>query len=151
LFLAATNVYNSKTCLNMETKTTLFVAGSLLAGLTTFTATATPLSLGTAGHVRAALLGSARVLPATLELQCGEATKKEAKTDAKAAEHKCGEGKCGETKTAASTDTKAAEHKCGEGKCGETKKAATTGAAKTDAKTETKAAEHKCGEGKCGQ
>jgi len=56
-----------------------------------------------------------------------------AKPAAKAAEGKCGEGKCGGAKPAA----KAAEGKCGEGKCGGAKPAA-------------KAAEGKCGEGKCG-
>jgi uncharacterized low-complexity protein len=64
--------------------------------MTSLSATAAPLHLGTAGQVRSALLASVRTLPATLELQCGEATKKDAKKDAKAAEHKCGEGKCGQ-------------------------------------------------------
>lgn len=58
----------------------------------------------------------------------------------KAAEGKCGEGKCG-AEMKKDAGTKAAEGKCGEGKCGaEMKKDAGT-----------KAAEGKCGEGKCGE
>lgn len=61
-----------------------------------------------------------------------------------AAEGKCGEGKCGgsksdkaaEGKCGGNKSDKTAEGKCGEGKCGGSKKA--------------KAAESKCGEGKCG-
>lgn len=47
--------------------------------------------------------------------------------DAKTAEHKCGEAKCGADKKAAAA--KAAEHKCGEAKCGADKKAAAAAAA----------------------
>lgn len=60
-----------------------------------------------------------------------------------AAEGKCGESKCGSSKSKTSEDKcgssksdKAAEGKCGEAKCGASKKA--------------KAAESKCGEAKCG-
>ena len=63
------------------------------------------------------------------------------KAKKKAAEAKCGEGKCGEGKCGADkAEKKAAEAKCGEGKCG----------AKMKAKKADKAVEAKCGEGKCG-
>ena len=66
------------------------------------------------------------------EGKCGEGKCGGSKSDA---EGKCGEGKCG----GASADAKdSAEGKCGEGKCG--------GA--SDAKKD--GAEGKCGEGKCG-
>jgi len=83
------------------------------------------LALGTAF----ALAGAAPVFAAT-DLSSGYMV---ASLDDKAAEHKCGEAKCG-------ADKKAAEAKCGadkkaaEAKCGADKKAA----------------EHKCGEAKCG-
>ena len=78
------------------------------------------LALGTAF----ALAGAAPVFAAT-DLATGYMV---AALDDKAAEHKCGEGKCGADKKAAEAkcgaDKKAAEHKCGEGKCGADKKKA---------------------------
>ncbi len=69
----------------------------------------------------AALLATPMILTA-----CGSApATPDAPGAEKAAEAKCGEGKCG--------GDKAAEKKCGEGKCGGAKDA-----------------EKKCGEGKCG-
>jgi uncharacterized low-complexity protein len=70
---------------------------------------------------------------ADTEGKCGEGKCGESKSDA---EGKCGEGKCG----GASSDAKdSAEGKCGEGKCGGASDATKTGT------------EGKCGEGKCGQ
>jgi uncharacterized low-complexity protein len=61
-----------------------------------------------------------------------------ADTDAHAeeADHKCGEGKCGDS----ADSTAEGDHKCGEGKCGDSAAAETT-----------EEGEHKCGEGKCGE
>ncbi len=56
-------------------------------------------------------------------------------------EGKCGEGKCGASKT------KSSEGKCGEGKCGASKTKTTEGKC---GDSKTKSAEGKCGEGKCG-
>ena len=53
-------------------------------------------NLGSGGEVRATLLASERSIDNAIELKCGEAEKKsETKTETKAEEHKCGEGKCG--------------------------------------------------------
>ena len=116
-------------------------------------------SMGNGSEVREALasLNSSAKRPAELKCAADAKSKTEKKTEGKAAEHKCGEGKADAkaTKTKAEkADAKTAEHKCGEGKCGEGKcgegkadaKAAESKAEKSDEKT----AEHKCGEGKCG-
>lgn len=62
-----------------------------------------------------------------------------ADTTAKAAEAKCGQGKCGGMMSGAAAP-KAGEAKCGQGKCGGMKSEAAP----------PKAAEAKCGQGKCG-
>jgi uncharacterized low-complexity protein len=62
-----------------------------------------------------------------------------ADTPTKAAEAKCGQGKCGGMKADAAAP-KAGEAKCGQGKCG---------GMKADAAA-PKAGEAKCGQGKCG-
>lgn len=62
-----------------------------------------------------------------------------ADTPAKAAEAKCGQGKCGGMMSGA-TAPKAGEAKCGQGKCGGMKSEAAA----------PKSGEAKCGQGKCG-
>lgn len=81
--------------------------------------------LGSGAELRSELLNAANGIK-TFEATCGE---KKAEGESKAADHKCGEGKCGEEHHKKEGESKAADHKCGESKAGE----------------------HKCGEGKCGE
>ncbi len=70
--------------------------------------------------------------------------------DAKKADGKCGEAKCG---AEAAKSHKKADGKCGEGKCGgdaATSDKKAEGKCGGDAKKTSKKADGKCGEGKCG-
>lgn len=114
----------------MENKKSI-LAGSVIAtaflGLTNLNATETSLShfspLGSAAHVRTALLSGASTPVNSFELKCGAKDSSSTK-HAKNKDGKCGEGKCGDgkKKDAKATDSKAKEAKCGQGKCGEGKK-----------------------------
>jgi hypothetical protein len=149
------NLLNKKIMKNKKTILSGSVIASAILAVSGTNVGATSLTdfntLGSGAEVRSSLLGNPADAINAFELACGE------KKDAKAKEATCGEkkdakgaeAKCGEHKT----DGKAKDAKCGEGKakdakCGEHK---TDGKAKDAKCGEGKAKDAKCGEGKCGE
>lgn len=114
--------------------TSTLIAGAVL-GTSALTANANTLfsyeDLGSGAEIRTTLATESIADDAgiySLEMKCGEDSKKAKKKDSKSKEAKCGEGKCGADKKDAKskdakaedkkTDSKSKEAKCGEGKCG---------------------------------
>jgi len=90
-------------------------AGSISAGASELLAFR---SLGSAGSVRASLLGGSTGSESDTPATSGEKKAGEAKCgEGKCGEGKCGEGKSGDKAKAAESKT-GSEAKCGEGKCG---------------------------------